>query len=419
MRKKATFFAFVAALGGFLFGFNTSIISPALLFMTPEFGLTRLSQEMVVSILLVGALIGALTGGILADRFGRKRALGMTIVLFIIGSLILFWSQGIVQILVARFILGWGVGLTSLVAPLYIAEIAPPDHRGTLVSLNQFLITVGILFAYWIGYVYGRLSDWRDMILIGMIPAALQGLLLLFIPETHSWQIHAHQLKTGKSHYFEEWGRLFHFPMRKPFLIGITVSGLQQLTGINTVIYYAPQIFTLAGKSVPQEALLATFFVGAINVIVTLFALWLIDRVGRRPLMICGLIGMGMALLSLGIAFFYTSPLTPTISLISLMLYISFFALSLGPCAWLIISEIYPRESRGRAMGVATSVNWLCNYLVSLTFLSLLDLLGASNTFWLYSLICALGIWFVWKFLPETKGKTLEEIQVFWKKGVS
>jgi SP family galactose:H+ symporter-like MFS transporter len=234
-----------------------------------------------------------------------------------------------------------------------------------------------------------------------------------------------HRIRVGTSHQDEKmedppsrqgWRELFSHSVRKPFLIGIGVAVFQSITGINTVIYYAPQIFQLAGFQAAQTALLATVLVGAVNVAVTIISLWLIDRVGRRPLLICGLIGMAAALSVLGFSFLGKGEEAGMTAVAALIGFVAFFAVSLGPVAWLIISEVFPLGIRGRAMGIASFSNWVCNYFVSLTFLSLIQGLGTSLTFWLYGIICITGLWFVIKLVPETKGKTFEQIQSFWKK---
>jgi 77 Permeases of the major facilitator superfamily len=212
------------------------------------------------------------------------------------------------------------------------------------------------------------------------------------------------------------WKELLNPSVRRPFLVGIGVSVFQQITGINTVIYYAPQIFQSAGYQTAQTAILATMLVGIVNVALTVVSLWLIDKIGRRPLLIGGLIGMAAALAVLGFSFIGGGSDIGLTAVGGLMVYVAFFAISLGPVAWLIISEIYPLGIRGRAMGIATLANWVCNYVVSLTFLTLIEEFGTGYTFWLYTVICLLGLWFVYKMVPETKGKTFEQIQDFWKK---
>ena len=414
MHKKYTLYSLfvscVAALSGLLFGYNTSVISGVLLFITRDFQLTTFEQEVVVSTILIGALLGALCGGFIADAIGRKKTLFVTLVLFLIGVLTLSDSIGFNTLLIGRFVTGLGVGIVSMAAPLYIAEMSPPGSRGALVSINQLFITIGILLAYIVAYAYADRAAWREMFSFALIPIVIQFIGLFFISETPAWLAGNLHKQAKKSTH---WKELFSPKVRLPFLIGIGISVFQQITGINTVIYYAPQIFQLAGYQTAQTALFATILVGAVNVLMTCIALWLIDLLGRRPLLIGGLIGMAASLSCLGVSFLDQGGL---MALIGLLSYVAFFALSLGPVAWLIISEIYPLGIRGRAMGIATFSNWVANYFVSLTFLTLIDILGPSNTFWLYAIICFLGLWFVIKFVPETKGKTLEQIQHFWKK---
>jgi len=445
VRKKYQFTAFslvvscIAAIGGILFGYNTSVISGVLLFITQDFQLTIIQQEVIVSTLLIGALIGAFFGGFIADHFGRKKTLFFTLILFFIGVFTLTGAHGFHTLLVGRFISGLAIGIVSMAVPLYIAEMSPPENRGALVSLNQLCITLGILIAYIVTYSFAPKAEWRSMFGFAFIPIVIQFIGLFFIPETPSWLIShnkneaadkiLHKIRTANSRENlipvekredsptkKNWRELFSPQVRKPFLIGIGVAVFQSITGINTVIYYAPQIFQLAGYQAAQTALFATILVGVVNVLVTIIALWLIDRVGRRPLLICGLIGMAASLGLLGVAFLSQGELTGLAAIIGLLVYVAFFAVSLGPVAWLIISEVYPLGIRGRAMGIASFSNWVCNYFVSLTFLTLIQVLGTSGTFWLYAIICFLGLWFVIKLVPETKGKTFEQIQSFWKK---
>ncbi len=411
IRPSTLFFCSIAAIGGILFGYNTSVISGVLLFVTTDFQLSTIQQEVIVSTLLIGALIGALSGGFIADFFGRKKTLFFTLLLFFIGVFTLTESAGFNTLLVGRFISGVAVGIVSMAVPLYIAEMSPPENRGKLVSLNQLCITLGILIAYIVTYLYAGKSDWRSMFSFAFFPIGAQFLGLFFIPETPSWKE-----KKRETVQKGEWRQLFSSSVRKPFLIGIGMAVFQSITGINTVIYYAPQIFQLAGYQAAQTALFATMLIGIVNVLVTIVSLWLIDRIGRRPLLILGLIGMGASLLLLALAFFTRGPITGPMALFGLLIYVAFFAVSLGPVAWLLISEVYPLAIRGRAMGIATFSNWVANYFVSLTFLTLIQVLGSSGTFALYAFICFLGLWFVIKLIPETKGKTFEQIQQFWTK---
>lgn len=433
--KYTLFVSCIAAIGGILFGYNTSVISGVLLFIARDFHFSIFQQELIVSTLLIGALIGAFLGGFIADQFGRKKTLFLTLLLFLIGIFTLSEAGGFTSFLLGRFISGLAIGIISMAAPLYIAEMSPPENRGALVSLNQLCITIGILLAYIVTYSYSSTGNWRAMFAFAFIPVGIQFIGLFFVSETPSWLLSqerqedaekvfekiqikasAQKIRGEDAPSEKSFKALFAPSIKLPFLIGIGVAVFQSITGINTVIYYAPQIFQLAGYEQAETALFATILVGAINVLVTIIALWLIDRIGRRPLLISGLIGMAASLAVLGVAFLFKGPSTGLIAALALLVYVAFFAISLGPVAWLIISEIYPLGIRGRAMGIATFTNWLANYFVSLTFLSLIHSLGTSGTFWLYAIICFFGLWFVIKLVPETKGKTFEEIQLFWKK---
>jgi sugar porter (SP) family MFS transporter len=442
-KSKFTYYSLfvscIAAIGGILFGYNASVISGALLFITRDFSLTTIEQELIVSTLLVGALIGALAGGFVADHLGRKKTLFVTLALFFIGVLTLTDAASFQSLLTGRFITGLGVGIVSMAVPLYIAEMSPPEHRGALVSLNQLCVTIGILIAYLVSFSYSGEGAWRSMFGFAFLPIAIQFLGLFFISETPSWLLSRgrkeaaekvlHKIRIASSHHHlaeekieedvptrKDWRELFQPEVRRPFLIGIGVAVFQAITGINTVIYYAPRIFQLAGYQTAETALFATVLVGAVNVIMTIISLWLIDRLGRRPLLIGGLVGMALSLTILGISFLVQDEMAALTAIAAMLFYVSFFAISLGPVAWLIISEVYPLGIRGRAMGIASFSNWVCNYFVSLTFLTLIQDLGTAGTFWLYAIICFLGLWFVIKLVPETKGKTLEQIQNFWKR---
>jgi len=433
------FVSLVAALSGFLFGYHTGIISGALLFITEQFHLTIIEQGLVVSIILIGGVAGALFGGVLADYLGRKRTLLLTVALFFIATFYLYDAQSFAMIMIGRSIAGLAIGIGSVTAPLYIAEVAPKTHRGALVSLNQLMITLGILAAFCISYAYAGSSDWRDMFTVGLIPAALQLLGLFFIPESPAWLIsqgkiaaaekslHRLEMDQSQAHYTEgeikqdhpqnkSFAALLNPSVRLAFLIGIGVSVFQQITGINTVIYYAPHIFQLAGFASAKSAIYATTWIGILNVLMTLVGLWLVDKAGRRRLLLISLCGMAVSLAVLGTAFVAFAAEAGAVAIVSLLVYIASFAIGLGMVPWLIISEIYPLGIRGRAMGVAIFANWLANYVVALTFLPLIQAIGIGGTYLFFTVICLLGIWFSWKKVPETRGKTFDEIQQFWHK---
>jgi sugar porter (SP) family MFS transporter len=429
----------IAALGAFLFGYHTAIISGANLFITEEFHLTTFQQELGVSIILIGCFIGALCAGI-SDFLGRKMTLFLTVFLYLMATFCLLDAMHFGVVLIGRFVAGIAVGIASVTVPLYIAEISPPKKRGALVAINQLMVTVGILVSYLVAYVFAPTSDWRGMFAFAFIPAGIQFVGLFFIPETPHWLLskgrtqaaekamHRLRIASPREHLIKEekksdrpikrsFRALLDPKVRTPFIIGVGISIFQQITGINTVIYYAPHIFQLAGFSSNGSALAATFWLGVVLVLTTLLGLFLIDRVGRRLLSLIGMAGMGVSLFVLGLDFlFFHGGEVGVIAIISLLAYISFFSATLGIIAWVIISEIYPLGVRGRAMSIASSGNWAANFVVSLTFLTLIQLLSIGGAYWLYALICAFGFYFVWKKVPETKGKTFEEIQKFWQK---
>lgn len=429
------FVVIVAAFGGFLFGYHTGIISAALIYITPTFKLTIAQQGMLVSLILVGALFSALLAGGLADKIGRRRTIAITSALFIIGATINALSRSYEMLLLGRVITGFGVGIVSVCGPLYLAEVSPPRHRGTFVAFYQLAISLGILSSFVVGYLFSTSEDWRWMFAIGIFPALLQMLALFFLPDTPAWLFKQglhnrailtlgrlrkdkewmHQVDAMKSaanpQKIGSWKMLFSKQLRFVLLIGILLSSFQQITGVNIIIYYAPKIFQTAGFASTNGALLATLSIGIINVIATALSSWLLDKTGRRKLLITGSAGMALGLGFLATAFFVQSAMIGIIAVISLMAYVAFFAIGLGPVTWVVISEIYPLSIRGKAMTISLFVNWLFNYLVSLTFLDLIQKIGSEGTFFMYAVICIIAFAFVSRYLPETKGKTLEEIE--------
>ncbi|HLB52163.1 MAG TPA: sugar porter family MFS transporter [Chlamydiales bacterium] len=428
MNLFVLFAALASSLGALLVGFHLGIIATPIFFLQDEFSLTFFQQGLVVSFLLIAAAFGSLSGGGLADLFGRKATLFLTVVLFIFGALFLTYAKGVFSLLVGRFIAGLGVGIASVVVPLYIAEIAPPEKRGILGSLNQLFIGIGILIAYLVSFSYLEEGGWRTMFLFGFFLALVQGVFLIFIPRTPPWLIEHGEKKAAKEVLAKlkmkesqliakekaplTWSQLFQEGHRKALFIGMGISLFQQITGINTVIYFAPRIFQYGGGSDLHQALILSLIFATINVLATLISLWFVDWLGRRPLFLIGFGGMAVSLALLGFSF----QLGPFFSLIAVISYISFFAVSVGPCTWLLISEIFPESARGRGMGISIFMNWLANYLIAFSFLPLVELVSISIVFWLYGVISIVAFFFVWKKVPETKGKTLQEIQTFWQK---
>ncbi len=429
----------ISALAGLLFGYDTGVISGAILFVRKDFLLSTFQEEVVVSAVLLGAVAGAAFGGKLADALGRRKLLIQVAILFIIGAIGTALAPTPTLLAIGRVVVGIAIGIASFTAPLYISEVSPPAIRGKLVSLNQLMITLGIVVSYLADYGLADKEAWRWMFGLAAIPALILLIGLFFVPESPRWLMgrsredearavlqriressdvsaELAEIKEDLSLQEGGWRELLNVSLRRPLIIGIGLAIFQQFTGINTVIYYAPTIFQLAGLHSASAAILATVGVGVVNVLLTIVALRILDRAGRRPLLLWGLVGMVISLGVLGAAFLLagSSPIVAWLAVISLALYVACFAIGLGPVFWLLISEIYPLKIRGRAMGVATMMNWGSNLIVALTFLSLLHSLGRSATFWLYAVVGILAWFFVYRLVPETKGRTLEQIDASW-----
>jgi SP family galactose:H+ symporter-like MFS transporter len=431
-----------AALGGLLFGYDTGVISGALIFIKKEFALSIFEQELIVSIVLAGAIVGAFSGGRLSDRFGRRATLLATSVVFIVGAIFCAAATSIAALVIGRIIVGLGIGLACTTVPIYISEVAPPEARGWQVSLFQLAITIGILGAYLVDFAYAKTEAWRWMLGLAVIPGVILGVGMLFLPESPRWlakYLHPEAARAvlvrirgtnnvdsefrdiiGSLEQAEEHGRwadLLSPTVRPALVVGIGLAIFQQITGINTVIYYAPTIILTAGIPSAAGAILATAVIGLVNVIMTIVAMWLIDRVGRRPLLLVGIAGMTVCLGILGAAFRMQAETSTVawVAVITLMAYVAFFAISLGPIFWLLIAEIYPLQIRGLAEGTAAGSNWIFNLVVSITFLSLVQAVGPSWTFWLYGVLSIAAFVFSYYMVPETKGRTLEEIEQGWR----
>ena len=432
----------ISALGGLLFGYDVGVISGAILFIKQEFALSPTMEEIVVSSVLLGSLAGAAIGGALADRLGRRKLLIVTAIVFGCGAIGAALAPGTAWLIAARLVAGVAIGIASFVAPLYISEIAPVTIRGKLVSINQVALTSGIVISYLIDYAFAGSQAWRWMFALAVVPAVAFGIGLIFIPNSPRWLIargHSDQAKAvlqkirspdqveGELNQIQEsvgqqkgsWSELLSPVLRSAMIVGVGLAIAQQITGINTVIYYAPTILKFAGLSSAPAAILASVGVGIVNVVFTLIAMQLIDRVGRRPLLMVSLAGMAVSLFVLGLAFSLPqfAGSLGWIAVGSLMAYVGSFAVGLGPVFWLILSEIYPLSIRGRAMSIGTIANWSANLIVALSFLTLTQVLGKPATFWLYGLV-TIGAWlFAFFLVPETKGKTLEQIEAHFRAG--
>ncbi len=437
---KSYVFAIIPALGGFLFGYNIAVMSGAILFIGPEFLLTEVQTEVVIASFLFGAIAGALLGGSAVDYLGCKKTLILAGILFLAGALMTALAKSTAGLIGGRVGIGLGIGAVSMSVPLYIAEMSPYLKRGFFVSFNQVMITVGICVAYLVNLVFASEMQWRFMLGGAAIPAVLLGSGMLFLPETPRWLIKKDRIGKAKkillslhSEEQAEWvmkeimlniqaqGKKAPLFGRKhfiPLVIVISLAAFQQITGINTIIYYAPTIFKMSGIHSDTSAILATLGIGIINLATTLVAIQVIDRLGRRPLLLIGVGGMILSLGILGLSIYASSPSTLLgwTTVVCLVFYVASFAIGLGPIFWLLIAEIYPLSIRERAMSLATFTNWSANLIVAISFLTLIRLLGQAETFWLYAVI-SIGCWFFILFLiPETKGRTLEEIERFWNR---
>src|SRR5262245_9219600 len=416
--------ATIAAVGGGLFGDAAGIISGALLYIKKEFPIGYATEGLVVSAVTAGALVSAMVAGVLADRSGRRLTNIAAGIVFAVASLLCAVANSVSTLIAGRFLVGCGIGLTSVGGPMYIAEASPARIRGTLVSLFQLAVTVGILLAYIAAAFLAPSAAWRWMLGLAALPGVLLAVGMFFMPESPRWlvkqglradaravlaQIDPHGNPDAALAQLEHdlaaegqgtWAELLRRTLRPALIVGIGLAVFQQVTGINAVIYYAPQIFQAAGFTSDLTALAATAGIGTINVLATFIAIWLVDRVGRKPLLIAGVLGMVTTLAVLGLAFEGGTAGTGTgslgyITVVCLAAYIVFFAFSLGPIVWLMISEIYPLQNRAPAMAVSTASNWGANFLVSMTFPIMTTRLGSATTFLTYAGLGVLTLLFV------------------------
>ncbi len=432
--------AATTAISGFLFGFDTAVINGVLLLLRRQFALSNLQTEIAASSLLLGCLLGAAGASMIGDRYGRRKSLIASALLFAFSSISAALASTVMIFSAARLSGGLAIGLASVLTPVYIAEISPSNNRGTLVSLNQLAIVVGILTAYLVNWQVARLgeSSWRWMLAVAAIPSIAFLFGLLLIPESPRWLISIGRLDQGErvlARIFGEqtakqqveaveqaaageegsWHEVLSPNMRKRLAVGMLLALFSQITGINTVLYYGSIIVSehFPGQSTSM-ALVANVIVGAVNLLLTIVAMIFLDRWGRRAILMISSGGMGVALTFLVIGLIYG--VSPLLMLASILLYVAFFALGMGPGPWLIISEIFPTKVRSRAASLATSTLWSGTLLVTFTFLSLVKILNLWGTLAIYGALSGLCCIFVWKMVPETKGRTLEQIQQAWSK---
>ncbi len=445
----------VATLGGLLFGYDTAVISGAeksvQAYLINGLGLGSLAHGATISSALIGCIIGGSLSGLISSAFGRKKALFLAAILFFVSALgsgfpeFLFFTKGeptmglLFMFNFYRVIGGIGVGLASAVSPMYIGEIAPADIRGRLVSINQFAIIFGMLVVYFVnwGIANGQTLEWvntigwRWMFVSEAIPAALFGLLLFFVPETprflalnnkdtRALQIlsrinGAEQAKVIfqdiKLSVQKSSAKLFSYG-KIIILIGVLLSVFQQFVGINVALYYAPRIFESMGAE-KDASMLQTVVMGLVNVIFTVIAIMTVDKWGRKPLLMVGSVGMAIGMFAIGaLAFLKIIGIS---TLVFIIIYTASFMMSWGPICWVLISELFPNKIRGKAVAVAVAAQWAANYFISSTYPAMMEF-SSGLTYWFYGLMSIISFFFVWKMIPETKGKTLEEMEHFWKK---
>lgn len=441
------FIGVTAALAGLLFGLDVGVISGAQRFIEKEFKIGDREIEWIVSALLWGAVFGTLISGILSSRLGRRRTILVSAVIFIVGSLACALAPGEHALIAARFFLGIAVGVASFTTPLYLSEISPQSVRGSMISMYQLMITIGIMLAFlsntWLASyaTFGGVTGghWRLMLGIIAIPAAIMFLGVLFLPESPRWlflkgrkegavavfqrmqlaesEIEAEVREIEESIKIKQNGfqmLLQNANFRRVIGLGVGLQIVQQLTGINVIMYYAPKIFALAGFESVTGQMWGTVVAGATNVLATFIAIAFVDRLGRKPIMYAGFVVMGLALLVVGLLFNADIAANPQFgypAVAALLIFIVGFAMSAGPIIWVICSEIYPLAGRDVGVTFSTTANWLANAVVGMTFLTMLSSLGGGNTFLLYGGMNALFIIFFILFVPETRNVSLESIE--------
>ena len=436
-RAYLYFISLVATIGGLMFGFDVGIISGAIPFIQPYFGWDELQLGWGVSSILVGAILGAFGTGTLTEKYGRKRLLITVALFFAVSCAGMALAKTATFFISFRVLGGLAVGAVSVLSPMYVAEVAPAKIRGTLVTIYQLAITLGILISYLVNFGLHEVdNNWRWMFATGLIPSILFFTGLFFIPESPRWLVKA-GFKEKALMILERIGGtdfagseiieieksltdagsgsilriMFSRKYRKVIFLGLLLSVFVQITGINTVVDYAPKILMAAGLEI-RNALLQTSLIGLVNFAFTFFAVWLIDRLGRRTFYIIGSSGMAITLLLLAAAFHFE--MSPIFTTICIMAFIAFFASCIGPAFWTLVTEMFPNRIRGQAVALASFTQWVFNFLVILLFPYVLKALGGSVTFLFLSAMSVIQLLIAWFFIKETKGKSLEEIETLW-----
>ena len=446
--------AIIASFGGFLFGYDTAVISGTINFVTSQFQLDAAGTGWYVSSALVGCILGVSIAGVLSDKYGRKKILGLSALFFGVSAIGCAFAMGFTDLVIYRLIGGLGIGVASMLSPLYISELSPSHKRGRLVALYQLAIAVGILCSYFSNAYLLKLSHseflmqttgflnkimvsevWRIMLGTSLVPALLFLFLLLFVPESPRWltlkgdepgalrvlkkivtdeeaQKEISDIKFNLQRETGGFDILFKGGFRLAIILGISLAFLSQVSGINVIIYYGPKILQEAGLPI-ADALGGQVVIGLVIVLFTLIAIWKIDQLGRKPLLISGVIGVITSLIIIGILFYFNIASTYLL-LIFILLFVACFAFSYGPVIWVLLSEIFPTKIRGKAMSLATFSLWIGTALVGQLTPVLLEKLKPAGTFWLFAIMTAPTLYLAIKIIPETKGKSLEEIERYW-----
>jgi MFS transporter, SP family, galactose:H+ symporter len=490
IKPNVLLIAIIAATGGLLFGFDTGVISGALPFLKDNWALDDRTVALLTTGVLIGAVIGALFSGRLADRLGRKKMIIVNALIFAVGAVGCGYAASIETLIAMRVLVGIAIGITSYVVPMYIAEISPVAHRGMLVTLNQLMITIGLLASYIADYCLSNNADpgsWRAMFLVGTIPALVLLVGMFFLPETSRWLISVGRYKEGRKvleqmeepalvdSIFEEIrrdlegaGRLAGAPdglavargardgmagtvargvraqsgvgtrdggvratglrevlqpwLRPALIITVGIFFFQQFSGVNTIVYYSPIIFKMAGITGNSASIVPAIVIGIVNVAACFISVLYLDKVGRRRLYLIGISGMIPSLVLAGVCFFFRDRLGSSLiylSVGSIVCFIFFINISLSPLGWLLISEIYPTSARSVGMSIGSLSHWGFNAIIAFTFLRMVNGLGLAATFWVYAAVCVVGLVWGYYYIPETRGKSLEEIEEYWRGGGS
>lgn len=420
------FLALVAALGGILFGYDTAVISGTTEIVTAQFGLDELATGWYVGCALIGSIVGVMVAGMLSDGLGRKKTMLIAAVMFSISAIGCALCRNFTELVIYRMVGGFGIGVVSIVSPVYISEVSPAEKRGTLVSLYQLAITVGFLLAYMANYFILRGADvdatdpalgsrmfnneyWRGMLGMETLPDLLFLVMIFFIPESPRWLSVRGQRKDSK----DEWKALLEPGILTAVIVGSCIAILGQFMGVNAVLYYGPTIFRDAGF---EDPLFSTVLVGVVNMLTTVIALAIIDKVGRKQLVWWGVGGMIVCLGMIGIYFLPGTHLPTGFMLTFFLLYVFCTAISISAVVFVLLSEMYPNRVRGLAMSIAGLALWVGTYLIGQLTPWMLAHLTPSGTFFLFGGMCLPYLYIMWKYIPETTGKILEEIEEYWKK---